>query len=172
MLAVWVLYELTVKLVLSFSFAKLSRKLFAGSFAILVLSSAAISGGLSDHSIYRGLNIFEDINFSSAFIKVGLLLVLLVFSRALNISWRNWLVGIALGFGVDACFDLSSAALRAYGRTALISVDIVQGIGFHICVLIWLVYLLLPERPSAASGSKLHKEDIEAWNEQLEKIVH
>jgi hypothetical protein len=173
-LAVWVLYELTVKLVLSLScFAKLSRRLFAASLAVLLLSSAAISGGLSDHSIHRALNLFEDINFSSAFIEVGLLLVLLVFSRALNVSWRNWLVGIALGFGVDACFDLSSAAWRAvYGRPALISVDITQGIGFHICVLIWLVYLLLPERPSRSSGSKLGKEELEAWSEQLEKIVH
>jgi hypothetical protein len=171
--AVWVLYELVSKLIVPRpTLVKLGQRLFAVALVILVLSSAAISGRLSDHSIYRALNFFEDINFSSAFIKVGLLLVLLVFSRALNVSWSNWFVGIALGFGVDACFDLSTAAWRAaYGRAALISVDIVQGVGFHICVVIWLVYLLLPEGPSRSTGPKLHKEDLEAWSDQLQNIV-
>ncbi len=172
-LAVWVLYELASKLVFTHSmFAKLGQRLFGLALVILVLSSAAISGALSDHSIYRALNLFEEINFSSAFIKVGLLLVLLVFSHALSVSWKNWLVGIALGFGVDACFDLSSSAWRAvYGRAALISVDIAQGVGFHLCVVIWLIYLLLPDRPVQFPSKGLRTDELDAWNEQLQNIV-
>ena len=172
-LAIWVLYELASKLVFpASSFAALGRRLFGVSLVVLVFVAAAISGSLSDFSTYRAFNLFGVVNFSSALVKAGLLLVLLVFSRALNVSWKNWLVGIALGFGVDACFDLSSAAWRTVsGRAALISVDIAQGVGFHLCVVIWLIYLLLPDRPVQFPGNGLGTDDLDVWNEQLQNII-
>ena len=172
-LAIWILYKLASKLLFpTSSFAALGRWFFVVSLVVLIFIAATVSGGLSDFSIYRAFNLFGVLNFSSALIKAGLLLVLLVFSRALNLSWTNWLVGITLGFGVDACFDLSSAAWRAvYGRAALISVDIAQGIGFHLCVVIWLIYLLLPDRPAQFPGNGLRTDDLEVWNEQLQNII-
>lgn len=172
-LAIWVLYELASKLAFpASSFAALGRWLFLVSLVVLIFIAAAVSGALSDFSIYRAFNLFGVVNFSSALIKAGLLLVLLVFSRALNVSWKNWLVGIALGFGVDACFDLSSSAWRAvYGRAGLISVDIAQGVGFHLCVVIWLIYLLLPDRPVQFPSKGVRADDLEGWNEQLENII-
>jgi hypothetical protein len=173
-LAVWVIYELASRLVFPrLSLPKFGRRLFSVALTTLVLGAAALSGTLADFSVHRVAHLFEAINFSSALIEAGLLLVLLVFSRVLSIPWRSWWVGIALGFGVSSSFNLASAAWRAvYGRVALIPVDIVQMTGFHICVLIWLLYLVLPDRPSPPPGSKLHKEDLEAWSEQMEKIVH
>lgn len=169
----WVIYELWDKLVFSrSSLARVGRLLLSGSLAVLLLAAAAVSGTFSNIDLQRVGRIFEILDFSSSLIQAGLLVILFLFSRTLRISWRSWMVGIALGFGISACVDLSSAAWRAeLGKRALIPVDIAQMGAFHLCVIVWLVYLLLPERPKF-TGSGLQREDLEAWNEQLQKIVH
>jgi hypothetical protein len=169
----WVIYELLNKLVLSrSSLARMGRLLLSGTLAVLLLGAAAAVGTVSKIGVDQALNIFEAVDLSSSLIIVGLLLVLFIFSHVLRISWRNWVVGIALGFGISACADLSTAAWRsALGRPAFIPVDIVQMGAFHLCVIIWLTYLLLPESPKF-TGSGLQRDDLDAWNEQVQKIVH
>jgi hypothetical protein len=168
----WVVYQLWDKLVFSrSSLARVGRLLLSGSLAALFLAAAGVSATLSSISIYHVSNIYEILDFSSNLVLAGLLVVLSVFSRALRLSWRSWMVGIALGFGMSACVNLSSAAWRAaLGQKAFIPVDIAQGAAFHLCVIIWLAYLLLPEHPRR-TGSGLRKKDLEAWSQQLEKIV-
>lgn len=169
----WVVYELWDKLVFSrSSLAHVGRLLMSSSLAVLILAAAAVSGTLSGVYLHRVGNIYEILNFSSGLILMGLLVVLFAFSRALRISWLSWMVGIALGFGISTCVDLSSSAWRsAFGRTAFIGADVAQGIAFHLCVVVWLVYLLLPERPNPRSGSGLTKQEIDAWNETLPEIT-
>lgn len=168
----WVIFELWNELVFSrSSLASMGRLLLSSTLAVLLLTAGAFSGALSDIGLQRVGSIFEVLDFSTSLIQTGLVVVLFIFSRALRISWRNWMVGIALGFGISACADLSSAAWRAaLGKTAFIPVDIAQMGAFHLCVIVWLTYLLLPERPRF-TGPSLQTEDLEAWSEQLQKIV-
>jgi hypothetical protein len=169
----WVIYELWAKLVFSRSpLARVGRLLLACSLAVLLLTAAALSGTLPGIYVVHPVgNISEILDFSSSLILTGLLIILFVFSRALQISWRSWMVGIALGFGIYGCADLSSAAWRAaLGRKALIPVDIVQEVAFHLCVLVWIAYLLLPEHPKF-TGTGLERDDLEAWSEQMGKIA-
>lgn len=168
----WAVYELWDKLVFSrSSLARLGRLLLSCSLAALFLGAAGISPTLSRVGLDRVANVYETLDFSSSLVLTGLLVVLSVFSRALRLSWRNWIVGITLGFGIIASVQLSSAAWRAaLGEKAFIPVDIAQGFAFQFCVLVWLVYLLLPERPKF-SGSGPRVEDLECWNEQLQQIT-
>jgi hypothetical protein len=167
----WVVYELWDTLVFSrSSLARVGRLLLSCSLAALFLAAVGISAtlsGVGDHVA----NIYEILDFSSNLVLTGLLVVLALFSRALRLSWRNWIVGITLGFGIIASVQLSSAAWRAaLGEKAFIPVDIAQGFAFHFCAVVWLVYLLLPERPRF-SGPGPRAEDIDHWNEQLQQIA-
>jgi hypothetical protein len=173
LLVLGVIYELANKLIFSrSSLGPVLRPIFYGSLAVLLLGSAAASGSMTNGAIKRVIQVFETLDFSSSLIEVGLLVVLLVFARTMHIAWGDWTVGIAVGFGVSACMDLASAALRwSYGKRAFIAVDITQMAAYHVCILIWLIYLLLPERPSTLPPGGLQQRDLEKWNEEVEKIL-
>src|SRR5947208_9725 len=100
--------------------------------------------------------VFEILDFFSSLIIAGMLIFLFVFSRALHISWRNRITGVALGFGIMACVNLSTAALRSeLGKSGFVAVDITQMAAFHVSVVVWLVYLLLSELMPAFAGRGL-----------------
>ncbi len=167
-----VIYELTKLLIFSrFSFLPALRAIFGGVLLALIFVTAAIAGTLSDVGVLSARNLFHVIDFSSGLMQVGMLLTLFILSRTLQISWRNFATGIVLGFGVSASIQLVGAALRNYfGSRSLIAVDIVEMSGFHVCVVIWLVYVLLPER-TGPSGKGLGKQELESWNRELERMV-
>jgi hypothetical protein len=173
LLVIGVMYELANELVLSRSrLAPVLRPVFGGTLGALVLVAAISSGAMSDVSVHRVVNIFQVLDFSSSLVQVGMLLVLFVLNRVLQISWRSWTAGVALGLGISACIDLASAAWRAgFGSASFIAVDISEMAAFHVCVVVWLVYLFLPERARTFSGTGLEKNDLELWNEQVEKMV-
>ncbi|HEY7354507.1 MAG TPA: hypothetical protein VH596_17185 [Terriglobales bacterium] len=118
------------------------------------------------------MNILERVDFVSNLILTGTLLNLLFLSHVLKVSWRGWITGIAVGFGIYAAIGLIAAALRAeLGVEALVAVDITQMAGLNICVIIWVIYLFLPERPFPNSGTGLAKSELEIWSKELEKLV-
>jgi len=143
-----------------------------GILAVLLLGAAIGSGALSGIGVQRVFNIFELVNFSSNLIEAGMVLGLFVFARALHLSWRSWIAGVALGFGVSACIDLASAACRAgLGESAFIAVDITQMAAFHVCVVIWLVALFLSDRTPSFPDAKLKPCDLELWDQELQRMV-
>jgi hypothetical protein len=170
----WVIYELWNKLVFSrSSLARFGRIALSAVLALLVLGSAAASGTFSDISAHHVMNVYQSLDFSSSLIGAGMLFTLFAFARFLGLSWRNWMVGTALGFGVSACIDLASAACRAsFGKTAFVPVDITQMVAFHIGVLVWLAYLLAPQPAAHLAGAGLPRAQMDIWNDELQKIVH
>ena len=168
-----VLYELTQNLIFSrTSLGGMLRRVFMWTAAGLVLVAAATSGSLHDISRQKIVNGFEILDFSTGLVQVGILVALVLFSRVLRISWRGHATGVALGFGVSACIELATAALRAeFGRPAFIAIDITQMFAFHVSVVIWLIYLLLPDRSPAFSGHGFEKSDIQLWDQELQRMT-
>jgi hypothetical protein len=168
-----VIYELTSELLLSrSSLAGPLRTVLRWVSAVLLLVAAGISGAFSSISVQRVVNVLQVVEFSSSVVRCGLLIILFVFTRALQISWRSRSAGIALGFGILASIELAGVGLRgAFGRSGYITVDLVQMAGFHVCVLIWLVYLFLPERTPAFAGRGLPETDLALWDQELQRMV-
>lgn len=168
-----VLYELTQTLIFSrTSLGSMLRRVFMWTSAGLVLAAAATSGSLHDITRAKIGNGFEILDFSTGLVQVGILVALFLFSRVLRISWRGRATGVALGFGVSACIELATAALRAgLGRSAFIALDITQMSAFHVSVVIWLVYLLLPDQAPAFAGRGFEKSDIQLWDKELQRMT-
>ena len=168
-----VIYELANELILSrWSLAGPIRTLLRWVAAILVLLAAVASGAFSNISVQRVMNVLQVVDFSSSLILCGLLIVLFVFTRALHVSWRSRSAGIALGFGISASIELAGTGLRgALGKGGYIAVDVVQMVGFHVCVLIWLVYLFLAEHTPAFTGRGLPEADLALWDQELQRMV-
>jgi hypothetical protein len=168
-----VIYELANELLFSRSTAAfVLRRTLQAILALRVLGAAIGCGAFSGISVQRVNNIFEMINFSSNLIEAGMVVALFIFARALRISWHSWVAGVALGFGVSASIDLVSAALRAeWGQRAFSAVDLTQMAAFHVCVVIWLVYLFLADRTPAFPDGKLKISDLELWDQELQRMV-
>ena len=168
-----VLYELADKLILSRSLLRATlRRLLRWSGAVLLLIAAALSALLAHPGMDRALNVFEMLNFASHLIVVGILLVLLLFSHALQVPWRSLSAGLALGFGITSGLEMASSALVSiFGAKSLIPVDVIRMSAFLICATVWLVYVLLPDRSLAVSGPRLEKSEIEFWDHELQRMV-
>jgi len=168
-----VIFELANDLLVSrSSLTGVLRPLLRWGTAALLLFAAIACAILPALGVQRVLNMFQVLDFTSSLLQTGLLLSLLLFSRALHIAWRSWTVGIAVGFGISASINLATAALRTeFGRSGFIAVDITQMAAFHVCVVIWLVYLFLPERAPKFAGRGLEKTQMEFWDQELERMV-
>jgi len=167
------LFELAGALLLKrISLANTLRLLMKWTIGVLVLVAAAASASLAATGLHGAVRIFSVFDFCSSLIEVGLLLAVFLFSRALNISWRSWPTGVALGFGISACMNLGTAALRAgLGKPALIAVDIIQMAAFHAAVVVWVVYLFLPERQSAVAARNFGEAEINFWDQELRRMA-
>jgi hypothetical protein len=167
-----VLYELSNELVLSrLSLAAAFRALLRWTAGVLLLIAAVVSAWFSQPGVRRVMAVFQTLDFSSSLIKIGLLLVLLLFTRALHISWRRLPTGIALGFAISASIEMAAAAFLSAGHSAYVRIDILRMAAFHISVLVWLIYIFLPERLPRFTGTGLHKSDLELWDQELRRMV-
>lgn len=169
-----VLFELANELMLSrSSAAQVLRSLLRWTSALLLLVAAGVSPLFSQSGLQRVMKTFQSVDFSLNLIIIGLLLALLLFSRVLRISWRSLPTGIALGFGVYASAEIAASSLLSLlGRSGYVRVDLVRLAAFHMCVVVWLIYIFFrPEVPTTPVQG-LKKLDLEAWDHELERMVH
>jgi len=168
-----VLYELCDKLFLSgLHFWADLRKAFSWIAALLLLSASVISALLARLELARAMAVFQTLDFSANLLKIGLLLTLLLFTRVLGISWRSLPVGIALGFGISAVAEVAASALMSQpGQRGHFTVDLIRMAAFHVCVLVWLVYILLPEKKKDFDETGLRPSELESHIQELQRMV-
>jgi hypothetical protein len=171
LLTLGVVYELVNQVILSrSSLGTTLRPIMRWSAAILLLLTAGAAAQLGI-AVERVVNVFEVLDFSTSVLQVGLLLVLLIFSRALRVSWRSLPVGVALGLGILGCVELSAAPLFSAFPHHYMVIDVLRMTGFHVCVLVWLGYLIFPDRIPKFAGKPLKTSDLEFWDQELQKMV-
>jgi hypothetical protein len=173
LLGLLVLYELAREVLLSRpSLKRLFNPMPRWTAAALVLIAAASTALLPQTTREQAMNIFESLNFGLNLIAIGLLLAMLLFTRVLGISWRGIPAGIALGFGVVAAAEMATSTLMAHlGKGSYIPVDIVRMIAFHVCVVVWVVYLLLPGKSPHSDGGTMQISDLEHHLQELQRMV-
>jgi hypothetical protein len=173
-LQIGVLYELAGELLLSrSSLAHSVGPLLRWSLATALLVGVGFSALFPRTGSERIMLAFQVLDFASNLMGVGLLLALMLCTRALRISWRNLPAGIALGFGINASAELCGAALLSVfvGRNGYVATDFIRTGSYHLCVLIWLIYILKPDQMPSFTGNRLGKADLETWDQELQKMV-
>jgi hypothetical protein len=154
--------------------AKLGKLLINGVGVALVLlatMAAAYTPKDNTHWVVSGAHILEQTIY---LIECGLLLSLFVFAAYFKLRWSRSAFGIALGLGISACVHLATWALMANGnfpahyRIFLIFLNMAT---YHVCVLIWFYYLLVPQGSATASAVLVPEHNLELWNRELERLI-
>jgi hypothetical protein len=105
--------------------------------------------------------------------QCGLVLFLVLFMPHLGLSWKHNLVGIAVGFGLFASVDLILMTVRSQagwgGVLSDTAISLIQGATYGGAVVMWTVYLLLPQPARKLAG---FEPQTQRWDDQLAEIQH
>lgn len=135
--------------------------------ALIGILCAIYAPGDEGAKVIGGLAV---INRGVAIVQCGLLLFLMCFSRLLGLSWRGFAFGIAFGIGVVASVDIATYAIRAQagGEELARAINLLTTGSYLICSLIWLGYILAPERTRSVA-TNVSGEEMDSWNRELRR---
>jgi len=124
----------------------LARMMFHWVALIMLLVSGIIGftspGGNAEHIALALANLERGIRM----MQVGMLLFIAVFSGRLGLTWRDLPCGIAFGFGIFACADLTMFSLRAQlGPAWNMALSKITSSAYLLSTMIWSTYALLPQ---------------------------
>jgi len=157
------------------SVAKLGKTLIRIVGVALVLAAAlaaAYAPKNGSFGIVAGAHLLDQTIY---FVETGLLLFIFALSSYFRLSLERPLFGIALGLSLSACVHLATWALMAngsFGNPARYALDFLNMATYHVCVLIWFYYLLVPGRVATKSIVSVPEHSLEVWNQELERLLH
>jgi hypothetical protein len=168
-----IVYEIIVQLFRNYrSLNALGKTLLRWVVVVLLLVAGGFtawrSGGELDR-VTLGVSIVDR---AFSVVLSGLLVCLFLFSKYFGLSWRSIAFGIALGFGIFASVELATSAIRSeVGVSGNQILDFVTMGTYHLCVLIWLFYMLAREQPPNYNSKDLPQHDLETWNQELRRLI-
>ena len=105
---------------------------------------------------------------SARFLQVCLLIVAIAMMSRLGLTWRDYSVGIAAGFGVYAALDLILLELRVHLNVLSDGAFVfLRSAAYNLGVLIWTFYFLQPG--GGGPVDRLPGSNVAKWNEELSK---
>lgn len=157
------------------SVARLGRVLIRGVGIFLVLAAAVAAAYAPKNGLFgivSGAHILEQTIY---LIEAGLLVFIFALSGYFRLSFSRPLFGIALGLSISACVHLATWAVSAnasLGPAKRVILDFLDMGTYHICVLIWFYYLLVPQKVAAKPAVSLPEDNLAVWNRELERLIH
>jgi hypothetical protein len=154
--------------------AKVGSRLISGVGAVLVLLAtlAAAHAPVDSHQFafaYRS-HILQQTLYM---IECGLILFLFVFAACFRLAWDKATLGIGLGRGISSSVHLATWAVVANG--GLVDkhylLDFLNMGTYHLCVLIWFYFLLVPQKVATTSTVSLPENNLDIWNRELERLL-
>jgi len=171
----FVIGEVLSKLLMPYSsVSRLGRNLVSGSGAILVLLAGLIAGFAHEDNPFRlisGFHLFEQTVFV---VELGLIVFLFLFAAYFQLSWDRLSFGILLGLSISACEHLATWAVIANASPSEHTRTLFGFIGmatYHLCVLIWFYYVLVPPKVVTMSVVPLPENNLAVWNRELERLL-
>jgi hypothetical protein len=158
------------------SLATLGKRIIRGVGILLVLAATlAAAYAPIDNPRYSVISRSHILDQTIYMIECGLLVFIFLFASYFRLTWDHRTFGIALGLGISACVHLADWAVTSSG--ALIDkrdfLDFLNMATYHVCVLIWFYYLLVPRKNvSKPGGPPPPEHDLEVWNHELERLLH
>jgi hypothetical protein len=117
------------------------------------------------------LTVFLLLDRSLRLVQLGLIVCLFALSSYLHLQWKNFLFGVALGFGFFALMILTGHIIRFYyGQPVTGAVGAVWGSCYCLANLIWLFYAFQPEAATLPIVS-LPSHELEKWDLALSRLL-
>jgi hypothetical protein len=156
------------------SVARLGKVLIQWAGAMLVFAAALAAGNAPRRplvGIVSGTHLLEQ---SIFLIECGVLVLIFLLSSYFHLRWPRKVFGIALGLSLSACVYLATWALIINAGLSAKELDLLvflKGSAFHLEVLLWFYYLLLPERAPVLTPAPLPENNLALWNRELERLL-
>jgi hypothetical protein len=152
--------------------ARFAKLLISGLGVVLVFT-ATILAAYANPAAFWLISATRILGRSVSVVQCGLILFLFLFAAHFHLRWRSPVFGITLGFGIVASVYLAYWALLAgwlFGQKTYL-LDFLNMATYHICVLIWFYYLLVPQKSAAVSAVALPEHNLDIWNRELERLL-
>jgi hypothetical protein len=156
------------------SIGRLGRNLVSGIGGVLVLLAGMIAGFARTDNPYRLISGFHVLEQTIFVIELGLIVFLFLFAAYFHLSWDRLSFGILLGLSISACEHLATWAVIANASPSEHTRTLFGFLGmatYHLCVLVWLYYVLTPERVVTKSVVPLPENNLAVWNRELERLL-
>jgi hypothetical protein len=151
--------------------SRLNRLLFRWAFAVLLFVAIAVAARAPEDGTSHIFSRIHILDLSVNIMQSALWLLLIGFSAYFRLAWRSFAYGIAFGLGMFATVVLATEARRVWtGWMAGYAFDFVTMAAYNCCTLIWLVYVLAPER-SRRTLQELPEHNLEQWNAELQRLL-
>jgi hypothetical protein len=168
-----VIYEIFSNLFRPYeALARLSQVLLRWTAAVLLIVAVIVAAYATPGPEPTLLFSIHVVEVAVSVMQCGLLLFLFMFSSYFRVSWKSYLFGIAAGFGLCSIITLAKESISITTGPAPASyfLDFVTLAAYHCSVLIWLVYMLLPQA-QGRTASRLPTHDLEQWNQELQRLL-
>jgi hypothetical protein len=156
------------------SLAKVGKFMIRGVGVALVLAGALAAAYTPRDGLFgivSGAHLLEQTIY---LIEAGLLVFIFALSSYFRLSQIRPLFGIALGLSISACVHLATWAYMANGglaNSARTPLELLNMATYHLCVLIWFYYLLVPGKVAVKPAVPLPENDLDVWNRELERLA-
>jgi hypothetical protein len=154
--------------------AKVGRRLISGTGAALVLAAVAAAAYTPiAHGKLILISRAHVLLQSSYVVDCGLALFLFLFAAHFKLIWNHRVFGIALGLGIVWCEHMAAWTLSVSGvlldKSYLL--DFLSMATYHVCVLLWFYFLLVPHEVTTTSAVSLPENNLDIWNRELERLL-
>jgi hypothetical protein len=156
------------------SLARLGRFLIRAFGVVLVFAAALAAAYAPKDSLFGIVSGAHRLDQTIYLIEAGLLVFMFLLSSYFHLSVVRPLFGIALGLSISACVHLAAWAAIANGHLpdqTRYLLDFLNMATYHVCVLIWFYYLLIPAKTAPQPPVPLPENNLEVWNRELERLV-
>lgn len=154
--------------------AKVGGRLISCMGAVLVLLAtlAAAYAPVDSHQFAIGYRA-HILQQTLYMIECGLILFLFLFTAWFKLTWDRATLGIGLGRGISSSVHLATWAVMANGGLpqSRYLLDFLNMGTYHLCVLIWFYYLLVPQKSATKSAVPLPENNLDIWNRELERLL-
>lgn len=157
------------------SVARMGKILVSGFGALLVLVAAVIAGFAKGDSLFRNIATAHLLEQTVFIIESGLIVFLFLFAAHFHLSWDRISFGILLGLGISSCEHLATWAIIAntnpseHVRPLFAILNMAT---YHVAVLVWFYYLLVPAKAPKKSSIRLPETNLAVWNREVERLLH
>jgi hypothetical protein len=157
------------------SIARLGRLVISGVGVALVLTAAFAAAWAPQDSLFEIVNGAHLLEQTIYLVEAGLLIVIFSLSSYFSLFLDRPLFGIALGMSFSALVHFATWAVAANAGLPppkRVILDFVNMATYHVCVLTWFYYLLVPREVTTKSPVLLPENNLDVWNRELERLVH